>query len=179
MALKIFPLPKFLLSSFPSHTTTGLPLPSSLFPLISTLPQCQRLAGLVLMRWAGAQVLFQHWSLKHLQKREVARGWFFCWCCSELSPLRCSLVPHPPLFRPCYFTFLLNHRSHGSWYAVEGVSFPWCVTSVDSPGNFTSAQNFSVLSIGQKQWFCRLGTSMVSFLSGLVWTGDCLTFSVA
>ena len=74
ISLKIFPLAEFPLSSFPSCTTAGLPLPSSLFFLMSTLPQCQRLAGHVLMRWPGAQVLFQYWSLRHLQKRGGKRA---------------------------------------------------------------------------------------------------------
>ena len=70
ISLKIFPLPEFLLSSFSPRTTAGLPLPSSLFSLVSTLPQCQRLAGHVLMRWAGAQVLFH--SPAHA---DVTNGW--------------------------------------------------------------------------------------------------------
>lgn len=154
ISLKTLPLPEFLLSSLPSLTTAGLPLPSSFVFLMSTLPQCQDMwlmcPGWQDMCWWSGQEhkYFSNTDLWGICKREVARGWFFYWCHSELYSLPCSLVPHPLLFCPCYFTSRLNHhRSHGSWYAADGVSFPWCVTSVDWPGNFTSAQNFSVLSI--------------------------------
>lgn len=147
-------------------------------PFFPSCPLCPSARGWQDMCWWGGQEhkCFSNTDLWSICKRQVARGWFFYWCRSELYSLPC----HPLLFRPCYFTSRLNHhRSHGSWYAADGVSFPWCVTSVDWPGNFTSTQNLSVLSIWQNQWFCRLGTSVISFLSGLVRTGDCLTFRIA
>ena len=121
-------------------------------PFFSSCPLCPSARGWQDMCWWGGQEhkYFSNTDLWGICKREVARGRFFYWCRSELYSLPCSLVPHPLLFRPCYFTSRLNHhRSHGSWYAADRVSFPWCVTSVDWPGSFTSAQNFSVLSIWQ------------------------------
>ena len=151
-----------------------------LFFLMSTLPQSQRLAGHVLMRWAGARPLFQRWALKHLHKSDVARGWCFCWCCSVLCPPPCSLVPYPLL---CFLSLLFRHLPLESWE-------PWFV--VCSWGRLILlACNFCRLAwkfYQCSELFCsvhltktmilQVGDLMIPFLSGLVLTGDCLTFSI-
>lgn len=140
-----------------------------LFFLMFTLPQSQRLAGHVLMRWAGVRPLFQHWTLKHLQRERWREGDASADVFSVMSStLFLSALPSPLLS-----VLALHHLPLESWE-------PWFM--VCSWGRLIPlACNFCRLAwkfYQRSELFCSVHlTKTMIFMLGTWWSPSFLALS--